>query len=39
MAVLTHEDVFRGTKDDTVELNTNFKTILANFLKELTIAN
>jgi len=31
--------VFRGQKDDTVQLNIHFKTILGSFLKELVLAN
>ena len=29
----------QGTKDDTVKLNINFKTIFMNYFKELVMAN
>lgn len=34
-----NEVVRQGSKDDTVELNINFKTILCNHFKELLRAN
>ena len=33
-----YEKVYQGTKDDTVELNINFKTMLVNYFKELMFA-
>lgn len=39
LAHLKYKAAFQGTKDDTVELNINFKTMLVNFFKELTLAN
>ena len=34
-----HDFVHQGSKDDTVELNINFKTIIFNYFKELLLAN
>lgn len=34
-----HDCVLQGSKDDTVELNINFKTIIFNYFKELLLAN
>lgn len=34
-----YELIRQGSKDDTVELNINFKTIIYKFLKELMLAN
>lgn len=31
--------VLQGTKDDTVELNINFKTLLVNHLKKFVFTN
>lgn len=39
MARCRYKAVFQGSKDDTVELNINFKTLLVNYFKELTLAN
>ena len=38
-SVQQYKTIYQGTKDDTVELNTNFKTILVNYFKELILAN
>lgn len=34
-----YREVWRGSKDDTVELNINFKTLLVHFFKELRMLN
>lgn len=34
-----HDCIHQGSKDDTVELNINFKTIIFNYFKELLLAN
>ena len=34
-----HREVLRGSKDDTVELNINFKTLLVHYFKELRMLN
>lgn len=34
-----NREVLKGEKNDTVQLNIHFKTILSNFLKELIYAN
>jgi len=34
-----YKEAYQGKKDDTVELNINFKTILANYFKEMIQAN
>lgn len=38
-AILRYKQAFQGSKDDTMELNINFKTLLVNYLKDLSIAN
>lgn len=38
-AVARYKKVYQGTKDDTMELNINFKTLLLNYLKSLALAN
>lgn len=34
-----YKEVWRGSKDDTVELNINFKTLLVHYFKELRMLN
>ena len=36
--LMKYKACYQGSKDDTVELNTNFKTIFGNFFKELVLA-
>jgi hypothetical protein len=39
MTRLRYKTAFQGSKDDTMELNINFKTLLVNYFKELILAN
>lgn len=39
MTRLRYKMAFQGSKDDTMELNINFKTLLVNYFKELIFAN
>jgi hypothetical protein len=34
---IKRKEIFKGLKDDTTELNTNFKTLFSKKLKEITI--